>query len=86
MADIRYEHHGAVRLITIDRPQKMNSLDFAANDELVARWLLADQPGPLEDAYPALRAVLLRSAGVPEARIGAVPDPAAGSEFPELRA
>jgi len=38
MADIRYEHHGAVRLITIDRPQKMNSLDFAANDELVARW------------------------------------------------
>ncbi len=59
---------------------------FGALDELVARWLLADQPGPLEDAYPALRAVLLRSAGVPEARIGAVPDPAAGSEFPELRA
>ncbi len=38
MAGIRYEHHGSVRLITIDRPQKMNSLDFAANDELVAAW------------------------------------------------
>ncbi len=56
---------------------------FGALNELVARWLLADQPGPLEDAYPALRAVLLRSAGVPETRIGAVPDPAAGSLFPE---
>ncbi len=32
---IRYERHGAVRLITIDRAQKMNSLDFDANDELV---------------------------------------------------
>ena len=35
---IRYEKHGAVRLITIDRAQKMNSLDFEANDELVAIW------------------------------------------------
>src|SRR3990170_951861 len=41
---------------------------FGALNELVARWLLADQPQPLEDAYPALRAVLLRSAGVPEKR------------------
>lgn len=38
MDDIRYEKHGAVRLITIDRPQKMNSLDFAANDRLVEVW------------------------------------------------
>lgn len=38
MTGIRYEHHGSVRLITIDRAQKMNSLDFAANDELVAAW------------------------------------------------
>ncbi len=37
-ADIRYERHGAVRLITIDRAARMNSLDFAANDELVAAW------------------------------------------------
>ncbi len=33
--DILYDSHGAVRLITIDRPEKMNSLDFAANDALV---------------------------------------------------
>ena len=38
MSDINYEHHGAVRLITINRGAKMNSLDFAANDELVAVW------------------------------------------------
>jgi AcrR family transcriptional regulator len=54
---------------------------FGALDQVVARWLLAEQPGRLEDAYPTLRAVLLRSVGVPEARIGAVPaEPAA---FPE---
>lgn len=38
MGNIRYERHGQVRLITIDRPQVMNSLDFAANDALVACW------------------------------------------------
>lgn len=38
MTDIRYERHGRVRLITIDRPAKMNSLDFEANDRLVAAW------------------------------------------------
>lgn len=38
MADISYDKHGAVRLITINRPDKMNSLDFAANEELVAIW------------------------------------------------
>ena len=42
---------------------------FGALNEVVARWLLADRPEPLEDTYPALREVLLRSAGVPEARI-----------------
>ncbi|HYF57630.1 MAG TPA: enoyl-CoA hydratase-related protein [Burkholderiaceae bacterium] len=36
--DIRYEKHGAVRLITIDRAKKMNSLDFEANDRLVEVW------------------------------------------------
>ena len=44
---------------------------FGALNEVVARWLLAEQPGPLEDVYPALRVVLLRSAGVPEPRIAA---------------
>ncbi len=38
MADILCEDHGAVRLITINRPDQMNSLDFAANAELVAAW------------------------------------------------
>lgn len=38
MTDIRYEHHGRVRLITIDRPAKMNSLDFEANDRLIEAW------------------------------------------------
>ena len=36
------------------------------------RWLVADHPGPLEDAFPTLRMLLLRSVGVPEARIAAL--------------
>jgi AcrR family transcriptional regulator len=56
---------------------------FGALNELVARWLLADQASPLEDAYPALRAVLLRSVGVSEEQIGPAPMPTAGREFPE---
>lgn len=36
--DIGYQRHGHVRLITIDRPDKMNSLDFAANDRLIEAW------------------------------------------------
>jgi enoyl-CoA hydratase/carnithine racemase len=36
--DIVIERRGAVRLITINRARKMNSLDFAANDALVAAW------------------------------------------------
>ena len=38
MSDIRYEKHGKVRLIVIDRADKRNSLDFAANDRLVDAW------------------------------------------------
>jgi AcrR family transcriptional regulator len=57
---------------------------FGALDEVVARWLQAEHPGRLEDAYPTLRAILLRSAGVSEGRIAAgvpiVPQPL----FPEL--
>ena len=48
---------------------------FGALNEVVARWLMADEPGRLEDAYPPLRALLLRSAGVPEARIAATGTP-----------
>ena len=36
--DILYERHGHVRLITINRPARMNSMDFAANDALIERW------------------------------------------------
>lgn len=36
--DILYERHGHVRLITINRPSQMNSMDFAANDALIERW------------------------------------------------
>jgi len=38
MSDIRYETHGRVRLITIDRAAKMNSLDLEANDRLTEVW------------------------------------------------
>lgn len=38
MSDILYEKHNQVRLITINRAEKMNSLDFTANDELVEIW------------------------------------------------
>jgi enoyl-CoA hydratase/carnithine racemase len=38
LSDILYEQHGPVTLIRIDRADRMNSLDFAANDELVDAW------------------------------------------------
>jgi enoyl-CoA hydratase/carnithine racemase len=38
MTNILCEDHGPVRLITINRPNQMNSLDFGANDELVEIW------------------------------------------------
>ena len=44
---------------------------FGALNEVVARWLLVEDPGMLETTYPALRALLLRSVGVPEDRIAA---------------
>ena len=56
---------------------------FGALNEVVGRWLLADKPGRLEDAYPALRAMLLRSVGVADGRIASLPSPAAPGDFPE---
>lgn len=56
---------------------------FGAINEVVARWLLADNPVRLEDAYPGLRAVLLRSVGVPERRIGDEAGGSGASAFPE---
>lgn len=38
MAEVLYESHGNVRLITIDRAKVMNSMDFAANEEMVEIW------------------------------------------------
>lgn len=38
MSNFVYEKHGHVRLIMINRPDKMNSLDLDANDEMVDIW------------------------------------------------
>ena len=38
MADVRVDRQGAVWLVTIDRANKMNSLDYAAHEELVDVW------------------------------------------------
>ncbi len=56
---------------------------FGALNEVVGRWLHADQPDRLEDAYPALRGMLLRSVGVGADRLASVPVPAGPSTFPE---
>src|SRR3977135_2420887 len=45
---------------------------FGAVNEVVIHWALAEQPGRLEDAYPTIRALLLRgvqASGV-DARVG----------------
>jgi TetR/AcrR family transcriptional regulator, fatty acid metabolism regulator protein len=39
---------------------------FGALHQVVTTWALADQPRPLEETYPALRALLLRSLGLPD--------------------
>ena len=54
--DILYEAHGPVRLITLNRPAKMNSLDFEANDALVERWKEFD-------ADPEARVAVVTGAG-----------------------
>ena len=45
---------------------------FGALNEVVMRWLMEDDHGRLEDAYPTLRVILLRSVGIDEARIAAL--------------
>lgn len=42
---IRYDKHGRVRLITIDRADRMNALDFAANEALIEAWREFDRDG-----------------------------------------
>lgn len=56
---------------------------FGALNEVVGRWLLAERPGRLEDAYPALRAMLLRGVGIPEARVASLASPTEPGAFPE---
>ncbi len=38
---------------------------FGAINEVVLRWLVLPNPAPLEHAFPTLRALLLRSVGMP---------------------
>jgi hypothetical protein len=42
---------------------------FGALNEVVVRWVLTARPARLEDAYPELRAFLLRSIGAPAAEV-----------------
>jgi TetR/AcrR family transcriptional regulator, fatty acid metabolism regulator protein len=41
---------------------------FGAINEVVVRWLVTSDPEPLEHAFPTLRALLLRSVGMPTPR------------------
>jgi AcrR family transcriptional regulator len=45
---------------------------FGALNEVVMRWLMDEDRGRLEDAYPTLRSILLRSVGIDEERIAAL--------------
>jgi AcrR family transcriptional regulator len=47
---------------------------FGALNEVVVRWLMAERDGRLEDSYPTLRGILLRSVGIPDERIAALGD------------
>jgi enoyl-CoA hydratase/carnithine racemase len=56
MAAIDVEQRDHVALITINRPEAMNALDFAANDELIAAWIRVR-----DDA--SIRAAVITGAG-----------------------
>ncbi len=53
---LRVEDHGAVRVITLDRPEKRNALDTALTQALLDALLAAD-------ADPGVRAIVLAGAG-----------------------
>ena len=65
---------------------------FGALNEVVVRWVLTGRPERLADAYPELRAFLLRSIGAPaateaegagrKAEEGSVPLPPPASRLP----
>ena len=48
--DIQFEQHDAVALITINRPEQMNSLDFAANEALAEAFREFDDDDTLRVA------------------------------------
>lgn len=56
MSVIRVETHGPVWVLTIDRPEKMNALDFDAHYALVEAWRRFD-------ADPDARAAVITGAG-----------------------
>lgn len=53
---VTYEEIGAIALLTLNRPQKLNALNYASNDRLLA---LLDSI----EANPSIRAVVLTGAG-----------------------
>lgn len=61
---------------------------FGALNEVVVRWVLTGKPERLEEVYPALRALLLRSVGAPvggRSPAGTPAAPAAPLSLDELR-
>jgi len=56
MGAILFGRRGSVALITINRPEAMNALDFAANDALIEAWK------QVRDDWQ-IRAVVLTGAG-----------------------
>ncbi len=55
---------------------------MGALNEVVVRWLLTGEPARLEDALPALRALLLRSVGLPAAVADGGPPSRASAPVP----
>jgi enoyl-CoA hydratase/carnithine racemase len=55
-ATIRYEKRGAIALVTLDRPERLNAYDVAMRDDLFAVLGAAD-------VDPEVRALVLRGAG-----------------------
>lgn len=47
---------------------------FGALNQVVTSWALAEHPRPLDETYPHLRALLLRSIGLLDAAISASPE------------
>jgi enoyl-CoA hydratase/carnithine racemase len=56
VATIEFERRGRVALITINRPEAMNALDFAANEALIEAWKRVRDD-------PEIRAAVLTGAG-----------------------